>query len=378
MKYPNRVAGIRAQMATPETTTNNTPIAEAVPAMVISHLENVRYTTGFTGSNGIVLLTEDQAYFLTDGRYTVQAKQQVLGFEIIILPQGSSLAAAVAEKATDLGIKTLGFETAHMTHAGYQAMMVSVAEGTKLVPRNDVVENIRAIKDASEIAAIKNAVGMVDSCFTYICQIAKPGMTELELAWEIEVYLRKECGADRLSFESIVASGPNAAMCHHRPSDRKLGESGGPELVILDYGAEKDGYCSDITRTIVINGTPTPHQVEIYNAVLEAQITCLSAIKAGAVGRDIHFMTVDSYKSHGKGFEEYFPHGLGHALGRVVHDGPMFSGKSPTILRAGMVGTVEPGLYIEGFGGVRIEDDVVITETGCDILTTATKELQVV
>jgi Xaa-Pro aminopeptidase len=377
MKYPHRVAGVRTQMATPETTDNNqTTIASAVPAMVISHLENVRYLTGFTGSNGIVLLTEETAYFITDGRYTVQAKQQVPGFEIIILPQGSSLAAAVAEKAGELGIKTLGFETAYMTHAGYRAMQVSAPADTTLVPRNDVVEAVRAIKEPGEISAIKKAVAMVDACFGHICKVAKPGMTELDLAWEIEVFLRRECGADKLSFETIVASGPNAAMCHHHPGNRKLGESGGPEFVICDYGAESDGYCSDITRTIVINGDPTPRHHEIYNAVLEAQLLCLDAIKAGEHGRDIHFLTVESYKK--RGLDEYFPHGLGHALGRVVHDGPMFSAKSPTILRAGMVGTVEPGLYIEGFGGVRIEDDIVITQNGCEILTTATKELQVV
>jgi Xaa-Pro aminopeptidase len=375
MKYPERVAGVRAQMATPETTTD-TLIAKAVPAMVISHLENVRYLTGFTGSNGIVLLTENQGYFITDGRYTVQAKNEVPGFEIVILPQGSSLAVAVADKANDLGIKTLGFETAYMTHAGYQAMDVTVKSGTKLVPRNNVVEAVRAIKEPEEVKAIKHAVGMVDACFTHICRFIKSGMTELDVAWEIERFLRRECGADKLSFETIVASGPNAAMCHHHPKSRKLGESGGPEFVILDYGAESGGYCSDITRTIVINGDPTPRHLEIYNAVLDAQLTCLDAIKAGEAGKAIHQLCVDSYKT--RQLDEYFPHGLGHALGRVVHDGPMFSATSPTILRAGMVGTVEPGLYVENFGGVRIEDDIVITENGCEILTTATKELQVI
>ena len=362
-RFPSRVDGLRAALA-----------KEGADAAVITNGENVRYLTGFTGSNGLVLVTPDAAVFLTDGRYTVQSAREVTGWERVILPQGSDMAQAAGEHVGRLGARQAAFEEAHLTVKAFEVFKKALPENGSIVPvgKSNLVENLRQIKDADEVAAIKKAVALADACFDHVQTIIKTGMTERELAWQMEVFLRSH-GAQRLSFETIVASGPNAALPHARPSDRKLGESGGPEFLILDYGAELDGYCSDITRTLIVGGQPTPKQRTMYDAVLRTQLAALDAIKPGVEGKAVDQLARDLLTKDGLG--ELFTHGLGHALGRVVHDGMGFSQKSTITVQPGMVLTVEPGVYEENFGGVRIEDDIVVTETGCEVLTQSTKEL---
>lgn len=363
-RYPQRIAGLRAQLSQGK---------QAVDAMVISNVENARYLTGFTGSNGLVIVTPDEALFLTDGRYLLQSATEVTGFERLIQPSGTRLEIAAAEQLERLGATKVGFEAGHLTFSAYAGLREKTPESVELIPRDDAIAAIRMVKDADEIAKIQRAVVLVDECFEHIRKTARVGMTEKELAWEIEVFLRHDKGAARLGFDSIVGSGPNSALIHGRAGDRVIGSSGGPELLLCDYGCELDGYNSDITRTFVIGGEPTQEQHDLYHAVQRAQLAVLDSLKPGLVGKDVHQIAVDSLTDSGYG--DYFIHGLGHGLGRLVHDHPAFSRVSEVVLQPGMVVTVEPGAYIEGLGGVRIEDDVVITETGCQILTQSTKEL---
>ncbi len=377
--YPHRVEGLRRAL-TETRFDGDTP----VDAVLISYMENVRYLTGFSGSNGLVLLTRGgDAVFFTDGRYALQSSREVPGWERVIMPQGSSLAkAAVGEIAKRADISTVGFESAHLTVAGLDDLQTALepdnegnggAENVTLVAKTDLAEALRRIKDANEIEAIRRAARLADDCFAWVCENVRPGMTELELAWQMETFMRQSGGAQRLSFDSIVGSGPQSALIHGRPSARVLGASGEPEFLLLDFGAELNGYCSDITRTLVIGGEPTDEQRKLYDAVLTAQLAALGAIAPGKAGKDIDQIARDSLT--GAGYGEAFGHSLGHGLGRVVHDGPAFAQTSKITLAAGMVVTVEPGAYIENLGGVRIEDDVVVTENGCEILTQSPKEL---
>lgn len=362
-RFPRRVAGLRALLD-----------REQVAGIFVSDLENVRYLTGFTGSNGLVLVTPEAAIFWTDGRYGVQSAREVPGFERIVLPPGSKLAQAAGERIRGIGPRQIAFEEAHLSVKALRELEAALPAGVRLTGKSDLVESLRQRKDAEEIAAIRRATALADAGFEHIRQAARPGVTERELAWELEVFLRQN-GATRLSFETIVASGPNSALPHARPTDRRLGESGEPEFVIFDFGAEVDGYCSDITRTLVVGGAPTERQREVYAAVLAAQQGALAAIAPGKPGKEIDQLARELLA--GEGLAERFTHGLGHSLGRVCHDGPGLSQTSAITLAPGMVLTVEPGVYLENWGGVRIEDDVLVIPTGCEILTRSSRDLLV-
>jgi Xaa-Pro aminopeptidase len=320
-----------------------------------------------------VLVTAAEAFFLTDGRYLLQSAAEVPGFERIILAQGTSLAEAAGDLIKRVGSRKVGFEGGHLTYSGYEALKKATPETAALVPRDDAMQSLRQVKDADEVAAIRRAIAIADACFEFIRETARAGMTERELAWEMEVFMRHTKGAAKLGFESIVGSGPNSALIHGRPSDRVLGSSGAPEFLLCDYGCEMDNYNSDITRTFILGGEPTARQREIYEAVRRAQAAALEAIRPGMIGKDVDKVARDILTAAGLG--EAFGHGLGHGLGRQVHDHLAFGQKSEVVLRPGMVVTVEPGAYIEGLGGVRIEDDVLVTETGCEVLTHSPKEL---
>ena len=372
--FPARVAALRERLEL------KGDEATGVDALVICHLENVRYLTGFSGSSGLVVLTQTDALFFTDGRYGVQAEREVPGFERIVLPAGSALLVAAAEWLREkAGIFCIGFEADHIPYSAYLTLEQTLDPDDRaqqaLFARSGDVEALRAIKDASEIARIRAACQLADACFEHVCAFLKPGMTEARVAWELESFFRTH-GAQKLSFDPIVGSGANSALIHGRASERVIGSSGGAEFVLMDFGCVLDGYCSDITRTVVVGGEPTEKMRHIYNSVLAAQLAALKAIRPGVAGRDMDALAREMLKSAGYG---EMPHGLGHGLGRVVHDLPLptFSPRATVTLEPGMVATVEPGIYTEGLGGVRIEDDVLITESGCERLTLATKELLV-
>jgi len=346
-----------------------------IDGLIVSHVENARYLSGFTGSNALIVLTAEDAVFFTDTRYDLQSQTEAVGFERVVLAPGAIMGEAVGEVLKRLGIRRAGFEAAHMTYSGYLALQKAIGDAAALEPRSDLVEKVRLVKDADEIAGTRASIAIADECFEFMRSMIRPGMTEKQVAWEMEQFMRGKRGAEKLSFDSIVGSGPNAALIHGHPGDRVIGSSGEPEFLLCDFGCQLGGYCSDITRTFVVGGEPTDRQREIYDTVAECLQLSIAAIKPGVPGKDIDKMARDFLVARGFGDLQ---HGLGHGLGRVVHDGQMFGQRSETIAAPGMVATVEPGIYIEGLGGVRIEDDIVVTESGCEVLTQSTRELIVI
>ncbi|AST92465.1 Xaa-Pro dipeptidase [Sutcliffiella cohnii] len=335
-----------------------------VDALLVTSGKNRSYLTGFTGTAGVAIITAEKAVFITDFRYTEQASKQCVGFEIVQHKGG--LVEEIANQVKVLGISKLGFETDHVTFSTYLAFRKEI--GAELVPISGVIEKLRLIKTEQEINILKEAIQIADAAFEHILTYIKPGITELDVSNELEFFMRKQ-GAVSSSFDIIVASGHRSALPHGVASSKVI-ESG--EFVTLDFGAFYKGYNSDITRTVAV-GTPSDELVNIYNVVLEAQLRGMRGIKAGITGREADALTRDYITE--KGFGEYFGHSTGHGLGMEVHEGPSLSLKSDTILEPGMVVTVEPGIYIAGLGGVRIEDDTVVTADGNESLSHSTKEL---
>ncbi|MHC0035950.1 M24 family metallopeptidase [Pseudoneobacillus sp. C159] len=335
-----------------------------IDGLLIASSYNRRYISNFTGSAGVVLISQDKALFITDFRYVEQATKQCKGFEVV--QHIGSIVNEVAEQAKKLGIKKLGFEQDHLTFATYSAYQKEV-EGD-LVPVSGVVEKLRLIKTSAEIKILKEAADIADAAFKHILDFIKPGKTELEVSNELEFFMRK-AGATSSSFDIIVASGYRGALPHGVASDKVI-ELG--DFVTLDFGAYYKGYISDITRTVAV-GEPKQQLKEIYDIVLEAQLRGMAGIQPGMTGKDADALTRDYITE--KGYGENFGHSTGHGIGLEVHEGPSLSAKSDLILEPGMIVTVEPGIYIPGLGGVRIEDDTLITETGNETLTHSTKEL---
>ncbi len=337
-----------------------------IKAFLVTEIDNVRYLSGFTGSSGACLLTETGGYFVTDGRYRLQAPREVQTLEIRIEPQGTTRELTDLLKSVGLPI---GFESEHISVARLKRWQDET--GAEYHPIENLVEDLRRVKDPEEIGLIQEAVEIVDTTFDRILDFLKPGRTEREIAVELDIQMLR-LGAEAFGFESIVASGPNSAFPHARPSNRPL-ERG--DFLTMDFGAVLRGYNSDITRTVVI-GEAGSKEREIYGAVLEAQLKALAAVRAGIKGQDVDAVARESITAAGYG--EQFSHNLGHSLGRHVHDGPALGRTVERELEVGMVVTVEPGIYVEGLGGVRIEDDVVVRADGCDILTKSSKELRVI
>lgn len=337
-----------------------------IDGLLITNSYNLRYMTNFTGSAGVALISEEKAVFITDFRYVEQANKQVSGYQII--DHKGKLLEEVANQAKGMGIKQLGFEKDNVTYSIYESYKEAVVQ--ELVPVSGVIEKLRLIKSESEIKILKEAAHIADAAFNHILSFIKPGMAELAVSNELEFFMRKH-GAASSSFDIIVASGYRSALPHGVATD-KLIESG--ELVTLDFGAYYKGYCSDITRTVAV-GEPSEELKNIYNIVLQAQLKGLHGIKPGLTGRQADALTRDYITEQGYG--DYFGHSTGHGLGMEVHEMPGLSARSDVILEPGMVVTVEPGIYIAGLGGVRIEDDTVITKDGNEKLTTSSKDLVV-
>lgn len=334
-------------------------------AILIGSDYNRRYMSGFTGSSGMVFITQESCYLLTDFRYRTQAPMQAAGFTIV--EHGQNPIDNVRELLGLAGIKRLAFEQDHVVFSQYKAWSDSLP-GIELQPSGPLVEKLRMIKDEAELRIMQEAANLADKTFSHISNVIKPGMKESDIALEMEVFMRSH-GASSSSFDTIVASGERSALPHGTASDRIIGRD---EFVKLDFGAYYHGYCSDITRTVVV-GKPSDKHREIYSIVLEAQLHCLANIKPGMSGREADALARDVIAKYGYG--DLFGHGTGHGLGMEVHEAPRLSKFGDTILTPGMTVTVEPGIYVPGFGGVRIEDDIVITETGIKILTSSPKEL---
>ncbi|REK77357.1 M24 family metallopeptidase [Paenibacillus paeoniae] len=337
----------------------------SLDALLIASPYNRRYISGFTGSAGFVLLTSGDNYFLTDFRYREQAAKQVQGFTII--EHGTSPIDDIRGILEKAGIASLGFEQEHVSYGEY-LQWGKTLNGIALKPAAGLVEKLRMTKDDAELQVMQDAADLADRTFKHILGVLATGIRESDIALEMEVFMRSN-GATSSSFDTIVASGERSALPHGVASDRIIGTN---EFVKLDFGAYYNGYCSDLTRTVVI-GKPSDKHNEIYNIVLEAQLHALANIRPGMTGMEADALCRDIITKYGYG--DNFGHGTGHGLGMEIHEAPRLSRLSDTILTPGMTVTVEPGIYVPGFGGVRIEDDIVITESGIKILTSSPKEL---
>jgi Xaa-Pro aminopeptidase len=338
-----------------------------LPAFLVTQTDNVGYISGFTGTSAALIVTEADALLVTDSRYTVQARRECPGFDVrqSELTQGLMDRAAADVKA--LGLTTLGVEGASLTVKQFAAM-TNALEGVELRPTEEIVERLRLVKDDSEVDRIREACGIVDRAFEFILTQIRPGVRERDLAIELE-YFMKKAGSEKEAFDTIVASGARSALPHGRASDKRL-EAG--DFITFDFGARVGGYHSDLTRTVVL-GPATERHREVYQVVLDAQLAALGALRPGMTGKEADHVARDLIAARGYG--ENFGHGLGHGLGRQVHDGGGLSQRIDLTLESGMVMTVEPGVYLEGWGGVRIEDDVVLRDGGVEVLTHAPKEL---
>ena len=331
-----------------------------VEAMLISSFPNIYYYSNFSSEDGLLYITLNKCYLLTDSRYTVQAKEECKNFEVITLSK--SYSDTILELLDD-GVNNIGFEES-IEYNRYKTFNDKFNKN--MISLN--IESLRNIKDENEIDKIRKACNIASKCYNHILKFVKVGMREKEVRNEMLRYML-ELGASKESFDIIVASGKRGAMPHGVASDKKIKEG---DFVTLDFGCVKDFYCSDITRTFVM-GKPNKKMLEIYEIVKEAQQKGLDAIKPGIKASVVDKACRDFIEKMGYG--EYFTHSTGHGLGILVHDSLAISPRSDIVLKEGMVFTVEPGIYIEGLGGVRIEDDVVVTSDGCEILTKASKKL---
>lgn len=337
-----------------------------IDAFLVTSPENRRYMSGFTGTSAMCLVLPEKAYLLTDFRYIEQAKEQAPEFEVI--KTGVNPFEKVKELAGS--IEQLGIEEDHMTFAEYHKLKDTL-HNIELSPQVKCLTELRAIKEPEELEKIRRAVEIADSAFDHILEYVKPGRTEEEIAIELEFFMRK-AGASGPSFEFIAASGRRSAMPHGVASSKTI-EKG--DLLTLDFGAIYQGYCSDITRTIVF-GEPDKKQRSIYEIVLKAQMAAIEAVKPGIKGKAVDAVARGVIAEAGYG--DYFGHGLGHSVGLAIHENPRFSMNEDTVIEPGMVITVEPGIYLPGWGGVRIEDIVVVTKNGCEVLTQAPKEFIII
>jgi Xaa-Pro aminopeptidase len=338
-------------------------------AFLVSTAENRRYLSGFTGSAGYLLITSDRLMLFTDSRYTQQASNQALDFEVAQI-QGNGW-DWLTEVLKENNARRLGFESENMTVAAYHRMLDTLKEDQtleriSLIPATGVVEELRVTKDQDELALLQKAIDASDAAMEAVCPTIQEGMTEREMAWRLETAMR-EFGADSASFSTIVAAGPNGSMAHHRPSDRVIRQG---EPIVIDMGARIGGYCSDITRTVVV-GEPDEMFRKIYDIVLGAQLTAINIVRPGLTGGECDSLARTVIAEAGYG--DNFGHSLGHGVGLAVHESPRVGPKSSDLLLPGTVFTVEPGIYIPGWGGVRIEDIVILREEGATPLSKASK-----
>lgn len=337
-----------------------------VEAMIVSDEYNMRYISQFRGE-GYLYLTKKRQVILTDSRYTTQAKREAEDFEVFEISNVCGYEQLLRQLMEEDGIERVGFEDQHIGYAAYDRWTKQIP-GKIWTELGESLNNLRVIKEAWELERLEKAESIGDAAFSHILNVIKPGMTELAIAAEIE-YCMKQHGASGTSFDTIVASGIHSAMPHAIPSDKKV-EVG--DFVTMDFGCKYDGYCSDMTRTIVI-GKASDKQKEIYGVVLEAQLAALDVLRAGLTGREVDQVARDIITKAGYG--EYFGHGLGHSVGLYIHEDPRLAPKGTTVLQENMIETVEPGIYLPEFGGVRIEDMVVITKDGHKNFAHSKKEL---
>lgn len=341
-------------------------------ALYVSGLPNIRYLTGFSGSAGHLLVTRDEATLITDGRYRTQAGQQASGIAVVISKGDSRV--ALAEAVSDRGIRELGFEANRLDYDTY-AYLGREVSGCSLIPVHAPVEGLRICKSHAEIEAIRRSMALNSEAFDQGCERLQAGWTEGRLAAELEFRMRR-LGAEGTAFPTIVASGSHGALPHAEPRSEPIPPHA---LAVVDQGAVVDGYCSDMTRAVSV-GRPDSEQMALFEAVLEALEAAIAAIRPGVECRTVDSRARQALRRRtvrGVRLDTAFTHSTGHGVGLEIHEGPRIAPRQRQRLRAGMVVTVEPGVYIGGFAGCRIEDVVAVTEDGCEILTRTPRELRI-
>lgn len=340
---------------------------EQLDCLVVESLPNLRYLTGFSGSTGLLVVTHSQGWFICDSRYTLQAHQEVLGLAVV---EHGQRYEALAQLCNEHGWQRIGFEAAHCLVSTHQELLKQLP-GATLVALPADLDEIRSSKDQLELQALEEVASLASQALQSVLPLIRPGLVEADLALELEIAMRR-LGAEGRGFDFIVASGERGAMPHGRASGKQI-QSG--ELVTIDFGAVLNGYHSDETVTIGV-GQLDQRQQQIYDVVLAAHDRAIAAVRPGVSCRELDAVARDYI--HEQGFGDFFGHGLGHGVGLEIHEKPTLSPRSGAVLDEGMVVTIEPGIYIPGWGGVRIEDTVAVTSSGCRLLTGVSKQLTVV
>lgn len=348
-----------------------------VDAVLVSQPESRRYLSGYSGSDlppresaGYLLVTGDRQYLLTDPRTEGQAAAEAPSFELRVYGGTSRMSDVLRDLVTELGIARIGFEAHHLSYGSWRQLTEALEDKASLLPTPDIIDQLRSVKDPDEIDAIRNSVALNDAAFAFLARQLRPGVSELDLAWETERYFRTH-GAEGVSFDPITVAGPNTAIPHARPGER-LVES--DDLVIFDMGAKLHGYCSDMTRTICIDSVPDPFS-DIWQIVLGALSEAEQRVQIGMTGTELDAVARGVIEKSGYG--DAFVHGLGHGIGLEVHEPPWVTRtRGDMVLQQGMVFSIEPGIYLPGTGGVRIEDLVLLTERGAEVLCSSPKKLR--
>ncbi|MGH9681000.1 MAG: M24 family metallopeptidase [Candidatus Acidiferrales bacterium] len=339
--------------------------AHRIGALVETHLPNIYYLTGFTGDAGVLLVESSSATLFTDGRFAIQSREEAPGIRIRI--HRGSLLEAVGEHLRKRGRGHVAVSPARLTLAGWKALKKAAGKHIRWTGVDGLVDALRSVKDSMEIDRLRDSARLGSEVMNEIIRMIRPGVTELEIAAEVGYRMRRK-GASGESFEAIVAAGPRSALPHARPTARQIGKN---ELVVLDLGAILRHYCSDLTRTVYVGRAPLRVR-QWYQAVLEAQAAARDAVKPGATAGAVD--TAARNLLQGKGLARFFVHSTGHGLGLEIHEDPRIARGQKTVLQAGSVITLEPGVYMEGVGGIRIEDEALVTARGAEILTSAPRE----
>ncbi|HEX3027354.1 MAG TPA: Xaa-Pro peptidase family protein [Clostridia bacterium] len=344
-------------------------LPDGMDGVIIFSEHNRRYFTGFDSSAGLLLVTRDAACFLTDFRYIEAAKTQAAGCEVRLLEDQPKQLPMLFD---EFKVKTCGFETRDLPFADYINLKKDLpgVEFNQTTIADDIIERLRMVKSDEEIALIKKSQEITDAAFRHVIEMIKPGVAERDIALEIEFFMKKN-GASGPSFDLIVVSGEKSSLPHGVPGERKF-QNG--DFITMDIGALYHGYCSDMTRTVAL-GSLSDEQKKVYNLVLKAQLEAEKAVRPGIACNEVDRIARDMIYS--AGYTGCFGHGLGHSTGLQIHEQPRFSPTCRTILRKGMIMSVEPGIYLAGRFGVRIEDLVLVSDTGCEILTQSPKELMI-
>lgn len=342
--------------------------SQDLDALLVTNPVNVSYLTNFSGEASYLVISPSRTILVSDGRFVIQLQEECPGLEVHIRPAAQRITPATAQVLNQLKLRRVGFEATHLTVAEYDQFR-ELCPTVNWQPGSGTIEQFRTIKDAEELVALRRAIGMAERAWTAFRTTLGPDDTEKSLSDRLEMLIRSE-GARSSSFPAIVAVGPRAALPHCPPSDTAID---GAELLLVDWGARERFYCSDLTRVFAL-GTVTPKLAAVYAAVKQAQEAALAVIRPGVTGQAVDAAARSALESAGLG--QAFNHGLGHGIGLEVHEGPALRPGSDVVLQPGMVVTVEPGVYLPGWGGIRLEDDVLVTPDGCEVLSSLPRSLE--